>query len=201
MNLPFRRRGRPHGAPRLRSVNDTRAAEEAGQWLSRIRTDPANGTTWHQPAGPQTVAFGGASDTGVMPADDAVPPWRPDGERFADPRTWRNHKQLPGWQPGADTEPITRARPAAILPMPQARAVMTVYPPGPGVPAPTPEALEVVRYLRAKVVILRTRGHLDRITDEKLRLVPGDRATNRRTTARLIVDEATELLRCGGDPR
>jgi hypothetical protein len=175
MKLPRRLRGRPHGTPRLRSVNDTQAAEDARQWLSQIQTGPADGATWHQPAGAQTVVFGGASDIGVMPA--------------------------PAGQPGADTEPITRARPAAILPMPQARAVMKVYPPGPGVPAPTPQALEVARFLRAKVAILRMRGHLDRISDEKLRLVPGDRATNRRTTARLIVDEATELLRCGGDPR
>jgi hypothetical protein len=193
MKLSRRRRGRPRGTPRLRSVGDTQAAEDARQWLSQLETDPADGTT---------VIFEGASDIG-----QPVPPWRPDGERFADPRTWRNHKPLPGvmsapaGQPGADTEPITRARPAAILPMPQARAVMKVYPPGPGVPAPTPQALEVARFLRAKVAILRMRGHLDRITDEKLRLVPGDRATNRRTTARLIVDEAAELLRCGGDPR
>ena len=95
------------------------------------------------------------------------------------------------------------APPAAVLHMPQARAVMTVYPPAAGGPAPTPQALEVVRFLRARVLILRNKepSQLDRISDEKLRLVPGDRATNRRTTARLIVDEATELLRCSGDPR
>jgi hypothetical protein len=164
MKLPRRRRGRPHGTPRLASVNDTRAAEDARQWLSQIQTDPANGTTWHQPAGTQTAAFGGASDIGVM------------------------------------SEPVTRPRPAAILPMAQARAVMKVYPPGPGVPAPTPQALEVARFLRAKVIILKRRGHVDRISDDKLAMLPCDRIRNRRTTARLIVDEAAELLLCGGDP-
>lgn len=88
--------------------------------------------------------------------------------------------------------------PAAVLPMPQSRAVMSVYPPGPGIPAPTPEALNVVRFLRDKVAILRKRGQLDRISDEKLAMLP---AMSRRTTARVIVDEAAELLRCGGETR
>jgi hypothetical protein len=91
--------------------------------------------------------------------------------------------------------------PAAVLRMPQARAVMTVNPPGPGVPGPTQQALEVARFLRAKVTILKRRGQLDRISQEKLAMLPADRIRNRRTTARLIVDEAAELLRCGGDPR
>jgi hypothetical protein len=108
---------------------------------------------------------------------------------------------------GHDTEPLASYRgqprytPPTVLPMPQARAVMKVYPPGPGVPAPTSPALEVVRYLHAKVIILRKRGHLDRITDDKLAMLPADRIRNRRTTARLIVDEAAELLRCGGEQR
>ena len=107
---------------------------------------------------------------------------------------------------GRDTEPLARYRgqprytPATVLPMPQARAVMKVYPPGPGVPAPTPQALEVARFLRAKVTILARRGQLDRVSQEKLAMLPADRIRNRRTTARLIVDEAAELLRCGGDP-
>lgn len=95
---------------------------------------------------------------------------------------------------GVMPAPADRA-PAAILPMPQARAVMKVYPPGPGVPGPTPQALEVVRYLRNRVAILRRRGQLDRISDEKLAMLP---AMSRRATARVIVDEAAELLRCGG---
>ena len=37
--------------------------------------------------------------------------------------------------------------PAAILPMPQARGVMTVYPPGPGVPAPTPHGVRAAVYI------------------------------------------------------
>ena len=98
-------------------------------------------------------------------------------------------------------DPPRYGPPAAVLPMPQSRAVMTVWPAAPGAPAPTPQALEVVAYLLAKVTILRRRGQLDRVSDEKLRLVPGDRATNRRTTARLIVDEAIDLLRYGGEPR
>jgi len=89
------------------------------------------------------------------------------------------------------------APPAAVLRMPQARAVMTVNPPGPGVPGPTPQALEVTRFLRAKVIILKRRGHVDRISDDKLAMLPCDRIRNRRTTARLIVDEAAELLLCG----
>jgi hypothetical protein len=93
------------------------------------------------------------------------------------------------------------APPAAVLRMPQARAVMTVNPPGPGVPGPTPQALEVTRFLRAKVIILKRRGHLDRISQDKLAMLPADRIRNRRTTARLIVDEAAELLLCGGDTR
>ncbi len=93
------------------------------------------------------------------------------------------------------------APPAAVLRMPQARAVMTVNPPGPGVPGPTPQALEVTRFLRAKVIILKRRGHVDRISDDKLAMLPCDRIRNRRTTARLIVDEAAELLLCGGDLR
>jgi hypothetical protein len=139
----------------------------------------------------------GDTDRDITEAIEAIPPapWHGTTMPLSELRG-QPHYLPPGVAPHLPAMP-----PAAILRMPQARAVMTVNPPGPGVPGPTPEALEVVRYLRAKVAILRTRGHLDRITDEKLRLVPGDRATNRRTTARLIVDEATELLRCGGDAR
>jgi hypothetical protein len=111
-------------------------------------------------------------------------------------------------QPGQDTQPLAMLRaqpsytpPPMLLAGQQAPWVMTVNPPRPGDPGPTPQALEVVRFLRAKVTILRKRKQLDRISQDKLAMLPADRIRNRRTTARLIVDEAAELLRCGGEPR
>jgi hypothetical protein len=111
-------------------------------------------------------------------------------------------------QAGQDTQPLARLRaqpsytpPPILLAGQQAPWVMTVNPARPGDPGPTPQALEVVRFLRAKVTILRKRKQLDRISQDKLAMLPADRIRNRRTTARLIVDEAAELLRCGGDPR
>jgi len=92
-------------------------------------------------------------------------------------------------------------RPPILLAGQQAPWIMAVNPPRPGDPGPTPQALEVVRFLRAKVTILRKRGQLDRVSQDKLAMLPADRIRNRRTTARLIVDEAAELLRCGGDTR
>jgi hypothetical protein len=156
--------------------------------------------------------------------DEPPAPWRPPGGRFAGPRTWRDASGAAtpaGVTPiaikhaGMDTEPLARLRaqprytppvppaepPAAVLTGRQAPWVMTVERPRPGGPGPTPEALEVVAYLRARVAILTSRGHLDRISQEKLAMLPADRIRNRRTTARLIVDEAAELLRCGGNPQ
>lgn len=87
-----------------------------------------DGTTWEdasgQPHVPDTEPIaalrtrrhvGPGSVAALMLArepGESVPPWRPDGERFADPRTWRNHRALP-----AAPEPPARQRtmaPAAI---------------------------------------------------------------------------------------
>ena len=139
---------------------------------------------------------------GITEAIQAIPPapWHgttmPLSELRGEP-----HYPRSDFRPAPVPGPPRYTPPAAILPMPQARAVMKVYPPGPGVPGPTPQALEVVRFLRARVTVLRRRGHLDRISQDKLAMLPADRIRNRRTTARLIVDEAAELLRCGGEQR
>ena len=90
-------------------------------------------------------------------------------------------------------------RPPILLAGQQAPWIMTVNPGRAG--APTRQALEVVRHLRNKVLILKRRGQVDRIDPDKVAKVPVDRARNRRTTALIIVDEAAELLRCGGDTR
>lgn len=58
MSLQFRRRGRPRGNAGLTAVDDA-------EWLSELRTGPADGTAW--PAPPDTIEFAGASDIGVMP--------------------------------------------------------------------------------------------------------------------------------------
>jgi hypothetical protein len=92
-------------------------------------------------------------------------------------------------------------RPPILLAGQQAPWVMAVSPPRPGGPGPTAQALEVVRFLHAKVTILKRKGQAGRIDPDKVARVPVDRARNRRTSAMLIVDEAAELLRCGGDMR
>jgi len=92
-------------------------------------------------------------------------------------------------------------RPPILLAGQQAPWIMAVNPPRPGDPGPTPQALDVVRYLVAKVTILKRKGQADRIDPDKIAKVPIDRARNRRTSALIIVDEAAELLRCGGDTR
>jgi hypothetical protein len=108
---------------------------------------------------------------------------------------WR---AAPAWHGASD---IGLPEGTQIITGQRERYVMTVNPPRPGGPGPTPQALEVARFLRAKVTILARRGHLDRISPDKLAMLPADRIRNRRTTARLIVDEAAELLRCGGEQR
>ena len=112
-----------------------------------------------------------------------------------DGRTWQ-------WGGASDVglmaAPVSDA-PTILLAGQQAPWVMTVNPGRPG--QPTPQALEVTRFLHAKVTILKRRGHADRISPEKVDLVPADRLRNRRTTAMLIVNEAAELLRCGGETR
>ena len=113
-----------------------------------------------------------------------------------DGRTWRW-----GGANNIGLMPAPAAAPPITMAGRQAPWVMTVNPPRPGGPGPTRQALEVTRFLHAKVTILKKRGHADRISPEKVDLVPADRLRNRRTTALLIVNEAAELLRCGGDTR
>ena len=109
-----------------------------------------------------------------------------------DGRTWR-------WG-GANNIGLMPA-PAAAPPITMAgRQAPWIEPTATYSPGPTSQALEVTRFLHAKVTILKRRGHADRISPEKVDLVPADRLRNRRTTAMIIVDEAAELLRCGGQP-
>lgn len=178
MNLPRRRSSRPRGRARLALTGDFPA-----------------------------------TDHDVTEAIQAAPPAPWDGATY----DWGAHPLPAGvWpvavkQHGQDTEPLAMlrgqprytppaaARPPILLAGKQAPWIMAVNPPAPGDPGPTPEAVTVVRYLAAKVAILARRGQLDRVSQDKLAMLPSDRIRNRRTTARLIVDEAAELLRCGGD--
>jgi hypothetical protein len=135
MSLPFRRRGRPRGTPRLAAVKDVRAA---GQWLDQISTDPADGTTWPAPSGPAAVIFEGR---------DTEPLGRYRGQPRYTP---------PGVAPHLPAAP----RPAAILPMPQARAVMKLDPRRPGENDPTPHGVRAAVYIETEVGVLEDDGKL-----------------------------------------
>ena len=124
MNLPRRRRSRPKGRARLDT--DRNITEE-------LRAVPP--APWHGRTVPLAELRGQPHYT---------PPWRPDGERFADPRTWRHpidtgvmsapvpprtHQAAYGEWTGTMTINDTRARrlhgrpvpPPRILPRPQSR--------------------------------------------------------------------------------
>ena len=143
-----------------------------------------------RPKGRARLALAGDfPDTGETVTEilDRVKPASYDG------RTWR-------WG-GANNIGLMPA-PAAAPPITMAgRQAPWIEPTATYSPGPTSQALEVTRFLHAKVTILKRRGHADRISPEKVDLVPADRLRNRRTTAMIIVDEAAELLRCGGEPR
>jgi hypothetical protein len=196
MSLPRRRRGRPRGRARLALTGDFPATDhDITEAMEAIPPAPWDGTT-------------------ISLSDLRGQPRYPHGHftGIGDETTWH---PAPGWAERRGIAPadaaamLARARPPVpdqprppiLLAGQQAPWIMTVNPPRPGDPGPTPQALEVARFLRAKVIILKRRGHVDRISQEKLAMLPADRIRNRRTTARLIVDEAAELLRCGGEPR
>jgi len=147
-----------------------------------------------RPRGRARLALTGdfpAADRDITEAMQAIPPAPWDGTTVP----------LTALRGQPHYTPPVAPRPPILLAGQQAPWIMAVNPPRPGDPGPTPQALEVVRFLRAKVTILRKRGQLDRVSQDKLAMLPADRIRNRRTTARLIVDEAAELLRCGGDTR
>jgi len=152
-----------------------------------------------RPRGRARLALTGdfpAADRDITEAMQAIPPAPWDGTTV--PLTALRGQ--PHYMP-AGVEPYPRPAPPVLLAGQQAPWIMTVNPPRPGDPGPTPQALDVVRYLVAKVTILKRKGQADRIDPDKIAKVPVDRARNRRTSALIIVDEAAELLRCGGDQR
>jgi hypothetical protein len=80
MTLPRRRSSRPRGRARLAITGDFPAADhDITEAMQAIPPAPWDGITWHQPAGTQTVTFGGASDIGVMPGEDTEPVTRSRG--------------------------------------------------------------------------------------------------------------------------
>jgi len=147
-----------------------------------------------RPRGRARLALTGdfpAADRDITEAMQAIPPAPWDGTTVP----------LTALRGQPHYTPPVAPRPPILLAGQQAPWIMAVNPPRPGDPGPTPQALDVVRYLVAKVTILKRRGQADRIDPDKIAKVPVDRARNRRTSALIIVDEAAELLRCGGDTR
>ena len=160
-----------------------------------------------RPRGRARLALTGdfhAADRDITEAVRAIPPAPWDGTTVplsalrGEPHYPRSDLRPPHPYPAPVPD---QPRPPILLAGQQAPWIMAVNPPRPGDPGPTPQALDVVRYLVAKVTILKRKGQADRIDPDKIAKVPVDRARNRRTSALIIVDEAAELLRCGGDQR
>ena len=90
---------------------------------------------------------------------------------------------------------------------------MTVNPPRPGDPGPTPRGIKAAVYIETEVGVLEDDGKLydadasDAIARKAARRLRGNRRPwkpseeHHRELARIFGGDAAGLLRCGGDPR
>jgi hypothetical protein len=106
-------------------------------------------------------------------------------------------------QTGRDTHPFAfrgqpaYGPPAALPPPPPTRPALAIT-----AAAATP-AEAALTSLQLRVRALALKGQLDRVSDEKLHDLAArrrDRLRQPRTTAKVIIDEALELLRAGREP-